>query len=134
MGEIPGPWYDCVYVAKHGTPGTSMHNLQVARIRSFFSFEYGLETHCCALVHWYRLWCDEPDPDNGIYIIQPDIVGSRQNMAVIPIDSIVCGAHLLPIFDKTPLDHLFNYTHSLDIFKVFYVNHLIDPHTYELIV
>ena len=43
----------------------------------------------------------------------------NRNMAVIPIDSIVHGAHLLPIFNETPLDCLFNYTHSLDIFKVF---------------
>ena len=134
MGEIPGPRYDCAYVAKHGTPGAGMCNLQVARIRSFFSFEYELETHCCALVHWYRLWREDPDPDNGMYIIQPDMVGGYRNMAVISVDSIIRAAHLLPIFDETRLDHSLNYTHSLDVFKAFYVNHFIDPHAYELVV
>lgn len=134
MGEIPGPRYDCVYVAKRGIPGTGMCNLQVARVRSFFSFKYGSETHCCALVHWYRLWRDEPDHDNGMFIVQPDTVGGFRNMAVIAVDSIIRTAHLLPIFDETHLDHSLNYTHSLDIFKVFYVNHLVDPHAYELIV
>ena len=37
MGEIPGPWYDCVYVAGHNTPGIGMHDLWVACIHSFFS-------------------------------------------------------------------------------------------------
>jgi len=134
MGEIPGPRYDCAYVAKHGTPVTGMCNLRVARIRSFFSFEYESETHCCALVHWYRLWHDEPDHDNGMYIVQPDIIGGCRNMAVISVDSIIRAAHLLPIFDETRLDHSLNYTHSLDIFKAFYVNHFIDPHAYELVV
>ena len=54
-------------------------------------------------------------------------------MAVISMDPIIRAAHLLPIFDETHLAHLLNYTHSLDIFKVFYVNHLIDPHAYELV-
>ena len=133
MGEIPGPRYDCFYVAKHGTPGTGMCNLRVARIRSFFSFEYGSETHCCALVHWYRLWQDEPDHDNGMYIVQPDIVRGHRNMAIISVDLIIRAVHLLPIFDETRLDHSLNYTHSLDIFKAFYVNHLIDSHAYELV-
>ena len=39
MGEIPGPQYDCVYVAGHNAPGIGMHDLQVARVHSFFSFE-----------------------------------------------------------------------------------------------
>jgi len=69
-----------------------------------------------------------------MYIIQPDMVGGYQNMAVISVDSIIRAAHLLLIFDETRLDHSLNYTHSLDVFKVFYVNHFIDPHAYELIV
>jgi hypothetical protein len=134
MGEIPGPRYDCIYVANCNTPGTGMCNLRVARVRSFFAFEYGSETHCCALVHWYKLWRNEPDPDNGMYIVQPDIIGGRRNMAVISVDPIIHASHLLPIFDDTPLDHSLNYTQSLDVFKAFYVNHLVDPHAYELIV
>ena len=134
MGDTPGPRYDCIYVAKRGTSGAGMHNLHVARIRSFFSFECGSETHCCALVHWYKLWHDEPDHDNGMYILQPDIVSGCWNMAVINVDLIVRAAHLLPIFDETRLDHSLNYTDSLDIFKAFYVNHLIDSHAYELVV
>ena len=134
MGEILGPRYDCVYVVKHGTPGTRMCNLRVVCIRSFFSFEYGSETHCCALVHWYRLWRDEPDHGNGMYIVLPDVVGGHWNMTVISVDSIIRATHLLPIFDETHLDHTLNYTHSLDVFKAFYVNHLIGSHAYELLM
>ena len=99
-----------------------------------FSFEYGSETHACALVHWYKLWHNEPDHDNGMYIVQPESNSGQQNMSVINVDSIICAAHLLPIFDDSHLDHSFNYTHSLDMFKAFYVNHFIDPHAYELVI
>lgn len=133
MGEIPGPRYDCVYVARRETTGIHMHNLQVARVHCFFSFQRGSENHSCALVHWYKLWRSEPDRDNGMYIVQPDFVNGCRNMAVISVDSIVRAAHLLPIFDDTRLDHSWNYTHSLNLFKAFYLNHFIDPHAYELI-
>jgi hypothetical protein len=134
MGEIPGPRYDCVYVTMRGTPGIGMHDLQVARVYLFFSFRYGSETHACVLVHWYKLWHDEPDHDNGMHIMQPESTSGQRNMSVISVDSIVCAAHLLPIFNNSHLDHSFNYTQSLDIFKVFYVNHFIDPRAYELVM
>ena len=135
MGEIPGPRYDCIYVAKHhNASDIGMDNLRVARVHSFFSFNYGPETHSCALVHWYRLWCDEPDCDSGMYIVQPEFISSRRNMSVISVDCIVRAAHLLPIFDDSHLDHSFNYTHSLDIFRAFYINHFIDPHAHELVM
>ena len=133
MGEVPGPRYDCVYVEKHKTPAAGFHNLQVARVRSFFSFNYGPETHSCALVHWYGLWRNEPDHNNSMYIMQPEYISGQRNMSVISTDSIVRAAHLLPIFDNTLLDHSFNYTKTLDTFRVFYVNHFTDPHAYELV-
>ena len=134
MGEIPGPRYDCVYVMKHDTPDIGMRNLRVARVYSFFSFNYGLETHSCALVHWYRLWRNEPDCDNGMYIMQPEFISGWRNVSVISVDYIIRAAHLLPIFDDSCLDRSLNYTHSLDVFKAFYVNHFIDPHAYELVM
>ena len=134
MGEIPGPRYDCVYVAKYDTSDIGMRNLRVARVHSFFSFSYGSETHSCALVRWYKLWRDEPDHDNGMYIVQPEFISGQRNMSVISVDSIIRAAHLLPIFDDSYLDYSLNYTNSLDIFKAFYVNHFIDPHAYELVV
>jgi hypothetical protein len=134
MGEIPGPRYDCVYVAKHDTPDIGMCNLQVARVYLFFSFNHGLQNHSCALIHWYRLWHDEPDCDNGMYIVQPEVTSGQRNMSVISVDRIIRAAHLLPIFDDSYLDHSLNYTHSLNVFKAFYVNHFIDPHAYELVM
>jgi len=38
------------------------------------------------------------------------------------------------VFDNSSLDHSLNYTRSLDVFKAFYVNHFIDPHTYKLVM
>jgi hypothetical protein len=125
-GEIPGPRYDCVYVVERGVS-------RIARVRSFFSFEYKGNTHCCALIHWYRLWRDEPDPDNGMYIVMPEYAHGYRCMSIVDVRSIIRAAHLLPIFDDTPLPYTLNYTHSLDVFRSFYVNHYIDPHAYELV-
>lgn len=133
MGEIAGPRYDCIFVTESHTTATGIHNLRVARVHLFFSFDYRLETHPCALVHWYRLWRNEPDHDNGMYIVQPEFVSGRRNASVISVDSIIRAAHLLPIFDDSRLDCSLKYTQSLDVFKAFYVNHFIDPHAYELI-
>ena len=68
-----------------------------------------------------------------MYIVQPALIPGQQSASVISADSIICAAHLLPIFDDSHLDISLNYTRSLDVFKAFYVNHFIDPHAYELV-
>jgi hypothetical protein len=56
------------------------------------------------------------------------------SMSVIHIDSIFRAAHLLPIFDATPVPRALNYTQSLNSFKGFYVNNYIDYHAYETVL
>ena len=134
-GEIPGPRYDCVFVSNTPSPeGAVMSDLLVARILLFFSFTFDGEPHQCALVHWFSVFGDQPDPDNGMWVVTPDYSGSARNLSVIDIDSIFRAAHLLPIFDTTPLPRTLNYTAALDSFQGFYVNRYIDYHTYETVV
>ena len=92
------------------------------------------ELHQYALIHWYSIFGDQPDPDNGMWVVTPDYFGSAPNISVIHIDSIFCAAHLLPIFDENPLPRMLNYTSTLDSFKAFYVNNYIDYHTYKTVV
>ena len=134
-GEISGPRYDCIFVSNDsGAEGSSMSDLLVARVLLFFSFTFNKEEHRCALVHWYSIFGDQPDPDNGMWMVTPDYFGGARNLSVIHIDSIFRAAHLLPIFDRTPLPRTLNYTTTLDSFQGFYVNKYIDYHAYETVV
>ena len=110
-----------------------MGSLLVARAFLFFSFMIDGELHQCALVHWFSMFGDQPDPDNGMWVVTPDYSGTDRDISVIHIDAIVRAAHLLPIFDQEPLPHALNYTKTLDSFHGFYVNKYIDYHAYETV-
>lgn len=111
-----------------------MSGLLVARVLMFFSFTFDDELHQCALIHWFSIHGDQPDPDNGMWTVTPDYFGSARNLSVIHIDTIFRAAHLLPIFDTTPLPRTLNYTATLDSFQGFYVNKYIDYHAHETVV
>jgi len=47
---------------------------------------------------------DRPDPDTGMWIVEPEYDENNfQSISVIHIDTILCAAHLLPIFDGDTL-------------------------------
>ena len=110
-----------------------MNGLLVARVLLFFSFMIDEELHQCALVHWFSTLGNQPDPDNGMWVVVPKAAGQSRSVSVVHIDSIVRAAHLLPIFDKEPIPHTLNYTKTLDLFQGFYVNSYIDYHAYETV-
>ena len=111
-----------------------MSNFLVARVLLFFSFTIDDELHQCALIHWFSISGDQPDPDNGMWVATPDYTGNARDLAVIHIDSIFRAVHLLPIFDDKPLPRTLDYTTTLDSFQGFYINTYIDYHTYETLV
>ena len=108
-----------------------MSGFLVARALLFFSFTVDGELHQCALVHWFSISRDQPDLDNGMWVVTPDYSGDARDLAVVHIDSIFCAVHLLPIFDDSPLPRTLDYTTVLDSFQGFYINTYIDYHTYE---
>ena len=79
-----------------------MCNLLVAQVLLLFSFMFDGELHQCALVHWFSVFGDQPDPDNGMWVVTPDYSGGAQILLVIHIDSIFHAAHLLPILTPPP--------------------------------
>ena len=111
-----------------------MSNLLIARVLLFFSFTFNDELHQCALIHWFSVFGDQPDPDNGMWVVSPDYSNGARVLSVIHIDSIFRAAHLLPIFDTTTLPRTLNYTQTLDLFQGFYVNKYIDYHAYETVL
>jgi len=134
-GEICGPRYDCVFVSNGENSESKLSGLLIARVFLFFSFKFDGGHHQCALVHWFSVFGDQPDPDNGMWVVTPDYFGPGvPKMSVIHIDSIFRAAHLLPIFDTVPLPRMLNYTSTLDLFNGFYVNNYIDYHAYETVV
>lgn len=55
-------------------------------------------------------------------------------MSVIHLDSVVHAAHLLPIFTgNVAVPREINFSHTLNIYTVFYVNKYIDYHAFETV-
>jgi len=110
-----------------------MRGLDVGRIHLLFSFEAGDEVFSCALIHHFCKSFDDPDPDNGMWIVEPDFDGDGYRvMSVVHIDSVVRATHLLPVFrGDVSVPREINFSHTLDIFSAFYVNKYIDHHAFE---
>jgi len=132
-GDIPGPRRDCVFVDVGNSENIGVKGLLVARVYLFFRFSHEGADYSCALVRWYTT-SDEPDPSTGLWIVQPEF--TRQgacHMGVIHIDTIVRGAHLLPVFPSdAPVYREINYMNVLDVYSSFYVNKHIDHHAFEI--
>ncbi|KAF8872520.1 hypothetical protein CPB84DRAFT_1854424 [Gymnopilus junonius] len=129
------PRYDCVFVGNTDAadqPG--FRGLNVARVRVFFSFQHKRVIYPCALVHWFSHVGNAPDPVTGMWKVKPDY-DRRGNpiLAVIAVDSIFRGAHLIGVCGMQHLPrHGFDHSKALDSFKTFYVNKYADHHTHEI--
>ncbi|KAG2005607.1 hypothetical protein CC2G_001999 [Coprinopsis cinerea AmutBmut pab1-1] len=124
---------DTVFVAQDDAPG--MEGLCVAQIRLLFSFvdpKTDVE-HACALVNWFPVVGDEPDPVTGLWRVEREEVDGVRPLQVIPLASIVRGAHLVPVFGSGRLPEGFCYTDSLEAFEEYYVNAYIDYHAHEML-
>jgi hypothetical protein len=132
--------YDCVFVhADNGRHLSGPKGLQVrvARLRLLFSFLSNhsgkLEQHACALVHWFNIISDQPNPLTIMWIVQPAIdTSGNPKLSVIPITSIYRAAHLLPIFGETAVPRELKFSDSLNVFQSFYINKFIDHHAFEI--
>ncbi|KAF7965204.1 hypothetical protein HWV62_45085 [Athelia sp. TMB] len=124
--------YDTVFVETDaGADG--MRALDVARIRSFFSFKFRGDLYPCALVHWLRRVEDAPDEDTGMWIVEPELDEDDQRLAaVIHLDTIFRAAHLIGIYGTTVIPKTLSYAHSLDAFDLYYINKYVDHHAFEI--
>ncbi|KIK97909.1 hypothetical protein PAXRUDRAFT_135347, partial [Paxillus rubicundulus Ve08.2h10] len=125
--------YDCVYMstdeAKDGMLG-----VDIACVYCFFSFTHtDRQIFPCALVHWFDWVADEPDELTGMWMVSLSFLqDGSQNFTVIHIDSIVCAAHLLPIFGDELVPSYVRFHNTLDVYRGFYVNCFADHHAFEL--
>jgi hypothetical protein len=130
-GDVTAHRRDCV-VLNTGSDIPGMRGSNIARVHLFFSFELGDQLLTCALIHEFYKSFDDPDPDNGMWIVEPDFDSNNYRvMSVVHVDSIVRGAHLLPVFrGDAPIPREIDFSHTLDIFTAFYVNKYIDYHAF----
>ena len=126
--------FDCVFVDR-GSPEDGIAGLEVARVRLFLSFRYALKTYECALVHWFGLLGDRPDPLTGMWMVQPEMdpVCGGPKLEIIPLQIIERGAHLMARFPSTPFPARHQYYKTLSSFSSFYINNYIDHHAFERI-
>ncbi|KIM40548.1 hypothetical protein M413DRAFT_73023, partial [Hebeloma cylindrosporum] len=126
------PRRDTVFVETDpDVPG--MRGMAIGRVLLFFSFSLRGTFYPCALVNWLVLRSNEPDPETGLWVVKPEFIGNHRSIAVIHLDSIVRGAHLLPVYGSNPLPEDFDFTLSLDAFCAFFVNSYVDHHAHEFI-
>ncbi|KAG2132524.1 uncharacterized protein EDB93DRAFT_1309634 [Suillus bovinus] len=91
--------FDCAFVNTDDRHDR-MLSMDVVRIFCFFSFTFtNSHTYPCALVQWFHRIAEERDELTGMWMVAPSFNedGSR-DLSIIHIDSIIRGAHLLPIF------------------------------------
>ncbi|KAJ6609901.1 hypothetical protein B0H10DRAFT_2438356 [Mycena sp. CBHHK59/15] len=112
-----------------------MQGMVIGRVFLFFSFTYHDTYYKCALVHWLSPHGNAPDDDTGLWVVTPESHGNgHKTMAIIHLDCIARGAHLLPVYGSSLLPEDFHFSYSLDVFRAFFVNRYIDHHAHEFLV
>jgi hypothetical protein len=110
-----------------------MASMEVARAILFLSFTYQMQTFSCVLVEWFTTR-PERCPHTGMWIVDRDYEhdGSR-SMELIDLDTVIRGAHLIPVFGEGFVSTELTYDNSLDMYDTFYVNHYADHNAFEII-
>ncbi|KAG2035373.1 hypothetical protein BDR03DRAFT_809627, partial [Suillus americanus] len=67
-----------------------INGMDVSRVLCFFSFQHSRETLLCALIHWFKLIANEPNPDTGMWMVKPSFhADSSRELSIIHIDTII---------------------------------------------
>ncbi|KAG2121944.1 hypothetical protein DEU56DRAFT_926912 [Suillus clintonianus] len=132
MWRNEAPRYDCVFV-NVGSEDVGIRGLEVARIRAFFSFNYGGTTYPCAVLRWFDIIGDSPDEDTGMWMVRPACGANNAAIYnIIHVDTIYRAAHLIPVYGRRFLRRDITLHNSYDTFRTFYVNKYADHHSFEL--
>ena len=94
-----------------------MKGLHAARICLFMSFYFEGARYPCVLIQWYSDVSNAPNEDTRMWVIEPDFSDDGSHFStIIHIDSIMRGAHLIPVYgpDFIPLEITFS--NSLNAF------------------
>ena len=117
--QSSGPQRDCVFVVededKKGFQGMS-----IVCVKLFFSLTYEGDEYPCTLVEWFKKVGRLPDKQTDMWVVklEEDHHGTRLT-SVMHLDTILRGAHLIPVCGKGFLPPNFHHNWSLDSFKAF---------------
>jgi hypothetical protein len=127
------PRRDCIFV-EQDTDQPGFRGLYGARVIAFLSLKTSDDiAYPCALVTWFSAINDEPCPDVGMWMVEPDLdANGEREMSIIHLDSILRAAHLIPVYGDHPVPRHFKHTNSLDLFAAFYINKYADHHSHEI--
>ncbi|KAF7974379.1 hypothetical protein HWV62_12354 [Athelia sp. TMB] len=90
-------------------------------------------TYPCALVEWFVPCGEEPCEDTGMWVVEPEMDDEDSHiMSVIHLDSVVRGAHLIPVYGERFLARGTHFTETLDLFPAYFINKFADHHAYEI--
>ncbi|KAJ6548944.1 hypothetical protein B0H19DRAFT_1300082 [Mycena capillaripes] len=126
-----GPRRDCAFAVENQNE-QGFRGMSVVRVRLFFSFIYDGVDYPCALVDWFKKVGRSPDLETGMWIVEPEMKGRARLTTIVHLDTLLRGAHLIPVYGEDYLPVGFHYTYSLDAFKSFHVNKYIDRHSNEI--
>ncbi|KAJ6622418.1 hypothetical protein B0H10DRAFT_2175040 [Mycena sp. CBHHK59/15] len=129
-----GPRRDCVFLVEDQN-ADGFRGMSVARVRLFFSFQHDGVDYPCALVEWFKKIGRGPDSETGMWMVEPEVRRTRGHdrlITVVHLDTVMRGAHLIPVYGSRFLQPGFRYTWSLDAFQAFFVNKYIDDHANEI--
>jgi hypothetical protein len=110
-----------------------MRGLVIGRVLLFFSFTYNNLEQRCALVRWLVPVGQAPDPDTGMWVVEPEVERREPSLAIVKMDCIARAAHLLPVYGSAALPEEFHFSYSLDAFNRYFVNPYADHHMYEFL-
>ena len=126
------PRHDTVFVERDPTR-LGIRRFDIVRVLALFSFVYLGVFYPCALVRWFTYLADEPDEVMGMWVVRPDHnADGSPAIGVIHLDSVLRGAHLMPVFGDNLMPIGLRPEHSLDAFQAFYINKYIDYHAFEI--
>ncbi|KAJ6490015.1 hypothetical protein C8R45DRAFT_1138948, partial [Mycena sanguinolenta] len=113
--------------------GPVMKGLVIGRVLLFLSFVFGDQEYQCALVHWFVPVGDAPDPDTGMWVVEPERAGRSPSMEIVNVKAIVRACHLIGVYGTAALPEDFHYSQSLDAFNTYFLNKYADHHMFELL-
>ena len=127
-----GPCCDCTFVVEK-QDAQGFRGMSVVRIMLLFSFTYEGEEYPCALVEWFKKDGRSPDEQTGMWVVKPEEDRQQKRLVtVVHLDTILRGAHLIPVYGSSLIPSQFRHYWSLDAFKAFFVNKYTDHHANEI--
>ena len=118
---------------KTGSELDAMHGMTIGHSLLFFSFTFRDEYLPCVLIQWL-VPGNMPDEITGMWVVQPEFAGNGcYTLSVIHLDCVARATHLLPIYGTSFIPEDLQFYDSLDIFRSYFVNNVIDHHTHKFL-